>query len=336
MDGIGNNNFAQSVPSAPPPPPEVKVRTMRSDLAAMAKSGGGLPRFESVKVAGLSYEQEKTGEAAAEVRGRSSAVMVLVGIAAAALLGIFGYLAYRFYFSQSAPAAPLGAPAAPAGGQGTAATAGAAASPSPAAAAPAAAFTHVSLFKKPADQILKLVIASPGAAVSAADLQTFSQKLSAALSGANKNATLIEVDMQTSDGHGVAIGDILAAENAAILDPAFLAAHFNPDATSFVYRDKNGFWPGYILSLKPNENWLFLKNDVAKLESSPDIGNLFLQNIGTHDAGGFIDSAVSGTGVRELPFVGTNISGFFTYGWYQTYLILSTSQGGFGEAMSRL
>ncbi len=43
---------------APPPPAEVKVRTMRSDLESMTKSGGGLPQFENVKVAGLAIERE--------------------------------------------------------------------------------------------------------------------------------------------------------------------------------------------------------------------------------------------------------------------------------------
>lgn len=36
--------------SAPPPPQEVKIRTMRSDLASMAQSGGGLPQFQNVRI----------------------------------------------------------------------------------------------------------------------------------------------------------------------------------------------------------------------------------------------------------------------------------------------
>ena len=37
--------------SAPPPPQEVKVRTLRSDLASIAESGGGLPKYQNVKIA---------------------------------------------------------------------------------------------------------------------------------------------------------------------------------------------------------------------------------------------------------------------------------------------
>ena len=49
----------------PPPPAEVKVRTMASDLESMAKSGGGLPQFQNVSVAGLQVEREAPGAVAA-------------------------------------------------------------------------------------------------------------------------------------------------------------------------------------------------------------------------------------------------------------------------------
>lgn len=42
----------------PPPPMEVKIRTMRSDIESMRKSGGGMPSFQDVAVKGLSMEKE--------------------------------------------------------------------------------------------------------------------------------------------------------------------------------------------------------------------------------------------------------------------------------------
>jgi hypothetical protein len=53
------------VVTAPPPPSEVKIRTMRSDLESMRKSGGGAPKFQNVTVSGLSLE--KVPPQAAEV-----------------------------------------------------------------------------------------------------------------------------------------------------------------------------------------------------------------------------------------------------------------------------
>lgn len=45
------------ITGAPPPPSEIKIRTMRSDLASMRSSGGGMPKFQNVNVSGLSIEK---------------------------------------------------------------------------------------------------------------------------------------------------------------------------------------------------------------------------------------------------------------------------------------
>jgi len=44
------------IKTAPPPPSEVKIRTMRSDINSMMQSGGGAPSFENVSVSGLSMD----------------------------------------------------------------------------------------------------------------------------------------------------------------------------------------------------------------------------------------------------------------------------------------
>jgi hypothetical protein len=46
------------VTTAPPPPSEVKIRTMRSDIDSMMQSGGGAPSFRNVSVSGLSMEKK--------------------------------------------------------------------------------------------------------------------------------------------------------------------------------------------------------------------------------------------------------------------------------------
>ncbi len=56
---MADQNPSQGLPSAPPPPQEVKVRTLKSDLASIAQSGGGLPRYQNVKIAQTSAQKKK-------------------------------------------------------------------------------------------------------------------------------------------------------------------------------------------------------------------------------------------------------------------------------------
>jgi hypothetical protein len=107
-----SSNFQNSVPGAPPPPPEVKVRTMKSDLESMARSGGGAPIFQNVAVAGLGAQSSDTSPQAAEVSapqgspasGASSKSIIgplLVVVVAIIALAVVGYFAYTV-FSPSA------------------------------------------------------------------------------------------------------------------------------------------------------------------------------------------------------------------------------------------
>jgi hypothetical protein len=50
-------------PNVPPPPAEVKVRTMKSDIEGVAKAGGGLPQFKTVAVEGMGLPKSRVGTA---------------------------------------------------------------------------------------------------------------------------------------------------------------------------------------------------------------------------------------------------------------------------------
>jgi hypothetical protein len=110
----------------------------------------------------------------------------------------------------------------------------------------------------------------------------------------------------------------------------------NPDDTFFAYQDQNGFWPGIVLSLKPGINAASAKNDVQSLESSSAVASLFLNAVGAPAVGGFMDSTVTSTAVRTLVFSTATPPSTFAYGWYQNYLIISTSRNGFAAAMNLL
>jgi hypothetical protein len=69
-----------TVTTAPPPPIEVKIRTMSGDIAMMAASGGGLPQFENVKVSGISARAPAVAPAG-QVQGASSQVIAATSAA---------------------------------------------------------------------------------------------------------------------------------------------------------------------------------------------------------------------------------------------------------------
>ena len=111
-----SSDFQGNIPGAPPPPPEVKVRTMRSDLESMARSGGGAPRFENVAVVGASAQNTPASprpadSSLAQSDGTSSSARSFVGpilvvVVALVALAVVGYFAYTVFYA-SAPPAPL-------------------------------------------------------------------------------------------------------------------------------------------------------------------------------------------------------------------------------------
>jgi len=320
-----------SLSNVPPPPPEVKVRTMRTDLESIMESGGGLPQFQTVR---LNVAEVGRG---AKARGRNRLFLVLVVVAAVALLGVIIYLAYKIFLPQlntrvntpnaaavpeaAAPFLPsvsLPAPRQPTSTQNP---------------APAQVSSHHSLFQIPADQFLRFVAPSTST-TNAAELETFNQKLSALLKTASSTSAIIEVEVDVESGRNLTVSEIWSAAGTDVIDPTVISAHFNSDPTYFIYRDKNGFWPGYVLILKSGENWLFVKPKTASLENSEKVQNFFLAKVGAPDPRGFQDSVWNGNPIRALSF--SSPTSTFAYGWFKNYLILSTSLDGLKEALARL
>ncbi len=89
----------QSLLNVPPPPPEVKVRTLRSDLESMAKSGGGAPQFQNVKAPSLANLSNK--EKTVEVKKSSNILATVIAILVAiALVLAIAYFAYQIFFKS--------------------------------------------------------------------------------------------------------------------------------------------------------------------------------------------------------------------------------------------
>lgn len=294
----------------------------------MARSGGGgAPQFKSVAAPAILAEATDVSSATGEdkVEQAKPTWTIAIIIVAVVLLAAIAYFAYQIFFVHPNLTVKTPAPMPPA-------------PPPPAAVLPppsgVSSFVHKSFFKIPADTLLTLTIQTT--AQNAGDLQTFSQGLTNLISTANPKGNFFEINVKGGDGNDLNASDIMKAEDAAVIDPQFFAAHFVADATFFIYKDKNGLWPGYVLGLQPKDNWLFVKNDVAKLETSPKLENFFLVSPGTPSPEGFKDMIEAGQPARVLRFSSATASSTFVYGFFHNYLVLSTSEDGLMQAIGKL
>ncbi|MBI4087729.1 MAG: hypothetical protein HY434_02785 [Candidatus Liptonbacteria bacterium] len=307
-------NPNQSLPNVPPPPLEVKVRTLRSDLESMAKSGGAVPQFQTVKGPSLADFEKQVADATEKPANKTKTIVVAV-LAILLTLGIV-YFSYQILLKSSSTTTEN-------------------VSPSPVAAGPQApvqpaGFTHHSSFKSPPDEVLALMIGKN--TQGGISPQTYTQQIRDLGYGIQTPA-FYEVGIQGADGHDLTMNETFSAAGAAPLDPSFALRRFNSDLTVFVYRDRNGLWPGYVLALKPSENWLFLRDEVsAQLEKPQKMESFFVSSPGSV-IGGFKDTVVNGQPARVLKF---SSGASFVYGWFRGYLILSTSEEGLKEAAARL
>lgn len=394
----------------PPPPSEVKVRTMHSDLESMAKSGGGMPRFQDVEVSNLSIEKEYTTPAhAANLATPAAAAAIaqapdalshqgpaitapantvttstvvttststiapgsgsiqqtaaprkdmypifIVAVVAILALGGVGYFAYITFFTGSSAPSSLttsqtSTSTLPTAGTTASSTTANSTTP-PTTTTPSAPVTttpppaasqtatlsaadelsspHVSLFKKPADQVITVDLSGVNAS-------SYRKIMMSSLTTVHPTASMIEITPTANDGSNINIQGLLAVAGTSLLNQSALAS-LNPDATFFVYRDKNGLWPGYILALGAGKTASSIAADVQQVEQSTSIGNLFLTNPGTPSSDGFTDSVTAGVSTRVLPFSGVNFPLYFSYGWDGNDLILSTSNNGFAAAAASL
>ncbi len=119
------------------------------------------------------------------------------------------------------------------------------------------------------------------------------------------------------------------------MDKNFVVSNFEKDFTAFLYRDVNGSWPGYIFRLKPGTDPGQVASALRVIETSTNIPNLYLTNPGTSNPTGFKDGLkIGGKAIRYLSFNAPGSS--FDYGWFNNYLMVTTSFDGFKEALKLL
>ncbi|RJP44164.1 hypothetical protein C4587_02140 [Candidatus Parcubacteria bacterium] len=302
----------------PGPPVEVKIRTFESDLRSMTESGGGPPQPKAVK-----SPEAVLPAADSDRKGVRRAAIIL--LLSALLLGA-GFALYRLGYpllTEQATVQPGNEARNLSPDNGSSVREVQPLVP---------VFEHESFFRNPPHAIFEVSVSSPAA--SANDLRTHPQKVRSALSSADPSTNLYEVELRYADASPAPVTAFLASIDAEVLNPAFLAANFDPDFTYFAYRDANGEWPGVILKPKPEQSPPLLAREILKLELSPKLANLFLESPGSRESAGFSDGTIAGQPIRSLDF--ENPGATLVYGWFHGYCVISTSEEGLRSAISLL
>ncbi len=329
METFGSNQPpipGETTSAIPPPPLEVNIRTMASDLRS-AGTMGGEPKFERVPVVS-SRITPKTGSSF-HIPNR---VLLIVGVTV--FLGIMGTIIYVIYpfvakivptdlFGSQPPATTLPPPSP----QPRAVLP----PPPPTPVLPQATF-HQSFLKTPADQKLTYTFGVPVTNVS--DLEPAGKKILGMLTKA-PSAPLYEIEARDPNGNAFPLRDFFGEMQASIMESSFLTNTFSPDFTFFVLKDRGNFWPGYVLELRADKNQSSASTGVAAIETAKEEAwlNLFLTSPGV-PIGNFHDAQINGNKVRELNFKTSGAA--LVYGWYKNYLVIATSEAGYKTVITKL
>ena len=313
----GAGGFSAHVP---PPPSEVTVRTLESDIASMGASGGVSPKPRPVKFSHKIDQEESARVTAGVATGAPMGTVpqatpamdffsskIFLALSLFVLLAVVFLAGYYVIYPllNPAPAPVQQKAAAPAGTVET--------------------LEHKSFFTQPVDGIFTLDASLP-----VQGMQADRDKVNALVGGLTGN--FFELEPEDSLSQPVFASDFFTLIGANILKTDFLNANFEKDFTMFLYKDKSALLAGYILKLKTGETPILLKNDVMELENaSSSWANLFVMQTGT-PAQQFRDDLLSGQPVRVLDF--SNPSSTLAYGWFlNKYLIISTSLDGMKDAV---
>ncbi len=299
------------------------MRTMASDVEKMGQSGGFISRAEMApipapKINAAPAEEAKPKAPILDEKKKSILYIILVVVGAAGALFLVGFIGYPYLSglfgggkAPQAPAAPHQSLPAPVVNN-----------PAPPAVIPSV--THQTYFITSLPVVkLQLNLASGGVA----------QSLQLAAKGVLSTTTLFEVQWQKPDGSSFAWSDFLPAF-ASGLDTNFFMSNFSPDFTAFVYKDKAGLWPGYVMKLTSSRSTLLLANDLLKLESLPSSLTGFFASPPGSPVANFKDGQVVGEPVRYIAFEKTPAE--FVYGWFHGYLVFGTSEAAITAAVKNL
>ncbi len=367
MDQTNNNSEYISGANIPPPPAEVGVRTMASDLASIAERGGGSPKARMIRISLKSQEGAKAvsvpravvpvvtspvarpvspSSAVAEKQNPAPVSKSFYGepfdnaqdkqgrtINGEQNRTIFSKPIFLFPFlgilllGEFSVAYFFVYPLLNPKKPSVKA-------PIVPAVTQPLSFEHKSFFVQPVDGNFILEILSP---VSGMEFER--DKISSFVNGIS--GSFFEITPQSGGVQAFSADDFFSSIGGNILGSDFLNENFEKDFTLFLYKDKGGLpagkaglWPGYILKLKSGKSPIFLQKAVLeKMQSaSTERANLFLAAPGVPANPQFQNGLSGGQPIWFLNF--PNAPSVIAYGWFfNKYLTISTSLEGLKQAI---
>lgn len=303
-------------PSAVPPPvSEVLVRTLASDMAALAASGGAVTAAPQ----GTAVLQAHPVQAGHRSHLVSSILGWLAVLLALLALGAGSWLGYRYLTRESAIPAPTSSSTVPVAPVST----------GPLAALPQTVSAHKSLLAKPAPATVSFPLVAP-----AGTLKTRFQLMREGLGKVPASVRVAELVPTDASGKPLSFPGYAATVGAPdLLDRDAFANYFQDDFTLLAVRGQGGFAAAYVLALKPGTAWLYAQPGIRRMEDVPSLPNLFLQIPGTQ-AGPFADATVADQPVRTASY--ESPAGTLTYGYFRDRLIIATGRQALDEALGLL
>lgn len=308
-----------TTPSAvPPPSTEVIVRTLASDVAAIAAGGG----TATVPPQGVTVLQPHPINAGSESHLVSSILSWLAVFIALIALAGGSWFGYRYLTRTTTATVP-----------GTATTtlpvSPTVSSTGPLAALPQTVPTHKSLLTKAAPTTVSFPLVAP-----AGTLKTRFQLMREGLDKVPASVRVAELVPTDAVNKPLSFPGYATTVGAPdLMDRDAFSTYIQDDFTLLAVRGEGGFSAAYIFTLKPNTAWLYAEPGVRTIETAPSLTNLFLQIPGTQSAS-FADATIAEQPVRSASY--ENPAGTMTYGFFRDRLIISTSRAALDETLRLL
>ncbi|MGC8775724.1 MAG: hypothetical protein ACP5QN_00165 [Minisyncoccia bacterium] len=197
------------------------------------------------------------------------------------------------------------------------------------------AFNSESLFKKPADQNFEFQI----------DLKTpnfkkyyyflINDALNQTAVKTTSSFNFFTVNLKDSNNNFIQWPDFLNSFQVQLLSLDFWQSNFKPNFGVFIYKNKNGIWPGYILEIKPTALLTALQVELKNIDQNKESLSNFFINSPDFSTAEFKNSLILSR--EPIRILKAQSGEEFVYGiFFNKYLILSTSLNGLEEAVKRM